>query len=137
MVQTIIFALITTTILHKLLKASLWCACGNAEVPFNKQKIVNQEHTLLSDESNNQRCSQSYRTCSSPCYASRSILDAGLQICLQCTYNTRRTGEKKDKKAKEQRLKDCWGRGGQRTTGGHFIYGEEEAKAGGQRKIYQ
>ena len=42
--RTTIFALITTTILHKLLKASLCCACGNAEVSHQQtKKIVNKE----------------------------------------------------------------------------------------------
>ena len=57
--------------------------CWNWAFPLNKQKFVNRERTLLSDESNNQRCCRSYRTWSIPGYANHSILDAGLHTCLQ------------------------------------------------------
>ena len=47
-----------------------------------------------------------HRTWSIPCYANRSILDVGLQICLQCIQHPNNTREEKEKKIKEQRLKD-------------------------------
>ena len=47
-----------------------------------------------------------HRTWSIPCYANRSILDVGLQICLQCIQHPNNTREEKEEKTKEQRLKD-------------------------------
>ena len=103
LVQTSIYALITTTILPRLVKASL---C-HAHFIYEVERIVHSECTPLSDESNNRRCSQSYRTWSSPCYA-MPITQSLMQVyrTAYSAYNTQRTRGEKEKKAKVQRLKD-------------------------------
>ena len=103
-------------------------------VPSQQTKIVNKERTLLSDESNNQRFSKSYRTWSNPCYANHSILDADLQSCLYTTTEEHEKRKRKGQKAEAERPR---GGGGGRPKNNrvHCVYGEEEAKAGGQKKL--
>ena len=92
---------LSTTILHKLLKASLCCAHGNAEVerfPFNKQKLSTKNVLCC-------QMSQTNKDAVSPCYANHSSLDTDKQSGLQCIQQPKNTRREREK-AKEWRLKD-------------------------------
>ena len=84
LVHTSIYRLTNSTILPKLMNASPW-PYWSCAFHLNKQEIANNEDTLMSNETNNQRCSHCCRTWPSPCYGNHPILHAGLHICLQCT----------------------------------------------------
>ena len=82
-------------------------------VPSQQTKIVNKDCTLLSDESNKQRFSKSYRTWSNPCYANHSILDADLQSCLYTTTEEHEKRKRKGQKAEAERPRGGGGGGGE------------------------
>ena len=121
-----------------ILPCAVPMAMPKLSVPSQQTKIVNKDCTLLSDDSNKQRCSKSYRSWSSPCYANHLILDADLQSCLYTTTEEDEKRKKKGQKAEAERPRGEGGEGGvPKNNRVHQVYGEEEAKAGGQRKIYQ
>ena len=110
---------LSTTILHKLQKAfPMLCPVTMLRLSpraLNKQKIVNKERTLLSDESNNERCSKRV-TGHGQAHAmpiTRSLMQT-CRVCLQCIKqpkNTRREREREKGQRADAKRPRGWGRG--------------------------
>ena len=92
-----------------ILSCAVPMAMPKLSVPSQQTKIVNKDCTLLSDDSNKQRCSKSYRSWSSPCYANHLILDTDLQSCL---YTTTEEDEKRKRKGQKAEAERPRGEGG-------------------------
>ena len=125
LVHTSIYGLTNTTILPKLTIASLCHTHGHAEVEHSLSK--NKKLSTM-----NVLCCQMRQTTKDAVRVSgygqahaMPILDASLQICLQCIQNpksTRRESEE-GKRAETERLPG--GRGIHRTKGSRYVYGEK------------
>ena len=85
------------------MKASLCHAHGNTEVKhsLSTNKKLSTMNVLCCQMRQTTKDAVNYTTWSSPCYASHSILDAGLQICLQCVQRLKDKREEEDKEQKE------------------------------------